>query len=475
MDNPSTIQKKQNQMKYLILILFIIIASSGFAQIDYTYYPKEKLEQDVDYVLEKLTNIHPVFSDNEEQNIWEQKSLKLKESLKDSMTQNEFYISLSSFLAGMNDGHSGVIMPYNQRIKYSKAGGTAFPFFVDIKDYSIYNRFYCGNDSTIFQGGEEILEINGINSSDMVREIQKIFGGKSLAIKQKAVASNFRFYIWMFYGFENDYELVFRDAEGQKKRITVPGVSSSDFKQNLKRMPKDNQEQFRLKLDKNGNTAILKIKSFGDLKGFCSFAKNAFTELEKNNIQNLIIDVRDNGGGRSVVVDSLMNYINDKGYSQYNKIETRISKELKERYKIKYPERMEWVNQFTDGELINQDPSISTPTKNELRFKGDLYLLTNSNSYSAAATFAGAFKELKLGTIVGEETGGTIEYYGDFWYLKTPNTEITFHISPKRFIQFGGSDFDGGVVPNYKVKDTENKIIDFTFELIEKQIAEKSK
>lgn len=455
-------------MKYFTLILFITLATSLYAQINYTYYSKQMLEQDIDFVVENLINIHPGLLDIEEQNKWNRKSLELKEALKDSMTQNEFYIALSTFLAGLNDGHTGVMMPYKQRIKYTKAGGTAFPFFVHIKDYSIYNRFYCGNDSTIFSGGEEILEVNGVKSSDMVRKIQKIFGGKSPAIKQRSVASNFRFYIWMFYGFDKDYEIVFRDKQDQIRRITVPGVSSSDFKRNLKRMPKENQEQFSLELDKKTNTAIVKIKSFGDLKGFCSFAPGAFEEIHSGNFRNLIIDVRNNSGGRSVVVDSLMNYISDKEYTQYNKIETRISKELKARYEVRYPERMEWISQYKDGELVSQEPNRATPANESLRFKGDIYLLTNKTSYSAAATFAGVFKELKLGTIIGEETGGTIEYFGDFWPIKTPNTEIGFFIAPKRFIQFGGSNIDRGVMPDYEVKDTENEIMDFAFGLIER-------
>lgn len=80
------------------------------------------------------------------------------------------------------------------------------------------------------------------------------------------------------------------------------------------------------------------------------------------------------------------------------------------------------------------------------------------------------FKELKLGTIIGEETGGTISYYGDFWYMKTPNTGITFYVSPKHFIQYGGTDLNRGVVPDYLIK---NKISDIKLKkdpLIEKAI-----
>lgn len=216
-------------------------------------------------------------------------------------------------------------------------------------------------------------------------------------------------------------------------------------------------------------TSVLKIKTFGDLDGFCAFADSAFTEIQKNGVKNLVIDVRNNGGGRSIVVDSLMNYINNKEYAQYRKIEMRISRELKERYKERYPDRYDWINNYSIDELVVPEQNLVLLRNNKLRFSGNLFLLTNKTSFSAAATFAGIFKELNLGTIIGEETGGTIEYYGDYWFLKTPNTAITFFVAPKRFFQYGGTDSNRGVIPDYVIPDTGESILNFTNKLIEKK------
>lgn len=453
-------------MKKLILILLCLISTIGFGQVNYRYFTKSELMQDLDFFSEKLTNIHPIFLDTLEYNHWQNKLSTMKNSLKDSMTQNEFYLFVSPQLASVNDGHSGFAIPYDQRIQYNKDGGTAFPFFVEIKDYSIFNKFYCGNDSTLFHGGEEIVKINGMSCADMVKEMQELFGIKSLAIRQNAVAHNFKFYLWMFYGFEKDYELGIRNKQNQIQNIIVPGVSSQDFRHNIKRMSKANDEQYAFSIDKNRKTAILKIKSFGNLDRFCSFADSTFSKIEKNKIENLVIDVRGNGGGRSVVVDSLMNYLTTKEYELYQKIEIRISEELKERYRDKYPERYDWINSYVIDDLVIPELNGTKPFDNKLRFKGKLYLLTDKTTFSAAATFAGIFKELKLGTIIGEETGGTIGYYGDFWFLKTPNTAVNFYIAPKRFIQYGGTDLDRGVIPEYIIKDDGNSILDFTYGLI---------
>jgi hypothetical protein len=456
-------------MKYLIFIVLNSFSLSLFAQINYTRYSKSEVEEDLNFAFEKLTNIHPFFLDNEEFELHRNIFLQTKESLKDSMTQNEVYLLLAPLLSSLNDGHTCVNMPLNQRAEYSAAGGKAFPFFVNIVNDSIYVSFYCGNDSSLFYGGEQILEINGIEASKMVHDMEILYGGKSSANKQKAIADKFRFLIWIFYQFEGNYELTIKNNQHEIRELTIPGITSTEFRQNIKRMPKANNTNFAFRLNQHEETALIKIKSFGDLNGFCAFADSAFAEINKNKIKNLVIDVRNNGGGRSVVVDSLMNYLTDKAYAQYQRIETRVSPELIERYKKRYPERVEWITQYAVNELVSQDSNVKSPANNNLLFKGNLFLLVNKTSFSAAATFAGVFKELKLGTIIGEETGGTIGYYGDYWNMKTIHTGINFYVSPKRFIQHGGNDLDKGVLPDYLVEDNGELILNFTSELIKKQ------
>lgn len=453
-------------MRKTILIVAICIQTVCFGQVNYKYYSRTELEQDLAFFSEKLTSIHPIFLDKAIRSVWDDKLLVMRKDLKDSMTQNEFYLLLAPSLASINDGHSYIRMPFDQRILYTKAGGRAFPFLVDIIDSKILIAQYCGDDSTLFTGGEEIIRINGVSSKDMVIEMQKLFGGSSIANRQKAVADNFRFYIWMFYGFERDYDLIIKNKQNESLQVSVPGITSEQYQRNIKRFPSKKNELYSFSIDSTKKSSILKIKSFGQLESFCAFADSAFSVINKYRIQNLIIDIRGNGGGRSVVVDSLMNFITDKPYSQYRKIEIRVSQALKERYKEKYPDRYEWIKNYEIDELVVQEMNQTLPLNCKLRFVGNLFLLTDKTTASAAATFAGLFKELKLGVIIGEETGGTIGYYGDYWDILTPNTAITFYISPKRFIQFGGTDLDRGVIPDYLVRNNEDSIIKFAYNMI---------
>ena len=456
-------------MKNMILMVLCIFTFPVLGQVNYTYYSKPEVEQDMDDAFEKLTSIHPIFLDKQVLADYQNNFSIIKKSLKDSMTQNDVYLALAPLFAYINDGHTGVLTPTNDRSRYIKAGEKAFPFFVTINKDSIYVSFYSGNNSTLFRGGEQILEINGVDATKMVRDMQLLYGGKSIANKQKAIADKFRFLIWMCYGFDENYELAIKNHQQEVHKMTIPGITSDEFMHNIKRRPNQNKEYFEFSIHKGKNIAKMKIGTFGDLKGFCSFADSAFAEIKNSKVENLVIDVRNNGGGRSIVVDSLMNYITDKEYAQYQKIEIRISPELKERYKERYPNRYDWINSYAINDLLVPEYDLTKPQNNNLRFNGNLILLTNNTSFSAAATFAGLFKELKLGTIIGEETGGTISYYGDFWYMETPNTQITFYVSPKHFIQYGGADLNRGVIPDYLVQDKDDSIMDFTYKLIEEK------
>ncbi|MBF2798974.1 hypothetical protein J5295_09775 [Riemerella anatipestifer] len=48
------------------------------------------------------------------------------------------------------------------------------------------------------------------------------------------------------------------------------------------------------------------------------FADSAFAEIKNRNIKNLIIDIRKNGGGNSMVGDILLQYIAKTNFRQYS-------------------------------------------------------------------------------------------------------------------------------------------------------------
>ena len=457
-------------MKIRMLLLVVIINSICFGQIEYNQFTRTALEQDLSVLSNKITSIHPLFLREDFRKDWDNKLKSTYKKLKDSMTQNEFYLVVSPLLSCLNDAHTNFLCPFEQRKVYmSQKTSLAFPFSVKIEGNSVSVSEYYGDDGTLFEGGEEILKINGIASSDICNEMRKLTGSKSISIRNNTAAMNFRSYLWMIYGFESHYELLVKDDVGETSNVHVKGITNDQYIQNRKRYQKTIREKYALVINSNKQIATMTIRSFADLDGFCAFADSAFQEIAENQIKSLIIDVRENGGGRSVVVDALMNYLTEKEYSLYQKIETRISDELKSYYKEKYPYKYDMIRDCKTDELVSTAGQTTHPVDKKFRYKGHLYLLVGNATFSGAATFAGVCKYLGLGDVIGEETGGTIEYFGDFLYITLPNSGLQFHVSPKRFVQYGGTDMDRGVKPDHIVADVNDAIIEFAYSLIDKQ------
>ncbi len=131
----------------------------------------------------------------------------------------------------------------------------------------------------------------------------------------------------------------------------------------------------------------------------------------------LIIDIRGNGGGsdsywQGIVSKLIKNDIKIHGY--------RV-----------YMNNSEIIKKYTDARNLNLEPIGNLPVnkekapketfkkfsnfekiyytikpKNNLNFKGNIYLLIDENVYSSAESFSMFCKETKFATLIGQTTGG---------------------------------------------------------------------
>ena len=88
-------------------------------------------------------------------------------------------------------------------------------------------------------------------------------------------------------------------------------------------------------------------------------------------------------------------------------------------------------------------------------------ILTSLRTFSSASNFAQCFKNYKMGTIIGEKTGGWIVCYGDKVRTKLPITEMPLSISTKKFYTIGSADNDlHGIIPDIEI--AAEKALEYT-------------
>lgn len=128
-----------------------------------------------------------------------------------------------------------------------------------------------------------------------------------------------------------------------------------------------------------GNIGYLKVDGFQEPSVCAATAAAAMTFV--GGTRALIIDLRENGGGRPPMVSLLASYLFDRR-THLNDLYTR------------YTNRTEQF--FTSDSLAGRRYGAAKP----------VFVLTSANTFSGGEEFTNDLKELKRATIIGETTGG---------------------------------------------------------------------
>jgi len=410
---------------------------------------REQMIQDIDTLFSTINKVHPdmyaVYPKQQLDNDIE----RVKSELEPSGNIFYFYKQVAPLLAKLGDGHTNTFPPLE-----SEHYVQVFPFSVKINNLD--KAISVKNDYTRMRNtipvGAQITSINNRQSQDIVQEMLNYVSGEKEFFKI-VVVERFLF-TPLFYILYRDSIFNIEYMFNQKKySVQAKSISFEEMGENPLQEGLSNLYTFRTLPDKN--IGIIEFNSFTDIDRFKVFLDSTFQILQKENIGNLIIDIRKNGGGNSTLGDEFFQYISPVPFAQYGKVIVKCSDVIGNKQDDTNPIEFKIYDEEELTELI----------ENNLRYKGNIYLLTSHYTFSAAADFSWAFKYFKMGTVVGEETGGLAVCFGDCISLELPNSGLSYGISFKKFYSYGATDENThGTLPNYNVE--AEKALDFTIDLI---------
>lgn len=420
---------------------------------------RKQAQFDVDALIYTLGEVHPnMFSVCEQSELFQSVN-KVKRQIPDSVSTVELFKRVAPLVAKIGDGHTMLRFPYND---YFTPSTLRFPLFVNvIPDYTL--RVKSCIDNAIPQNAQ-ILSINGISGKELIESMMEYVSGERDFFRLERIGYDFPALFEMLYK-SDKYEVTYQLKDGKKKFETT--LYSTVWEEMKSRMPKDSKKQvarpdysFRLIEDKP--IAVMDFNRFNNPKNMKLFADSMFSTLREKNITNLIIDLRNNGGGNSAVGDVLFRYISPKPFMQMGKGLMRITPTTLRLQGNQQP-APGWY--FSNSE---KNGNLITPlTKEEGHYEGNVYLLISHHTFSSASSFAWAFKQFDMGTVIGEESGGMNVSFGDILSYKLPVSGLYCTISFKRFWQYGASEKDiHGTLPDYEVNQA--KALDVAFKLIKK-------
>jgi C-terminal processing protease CtpA/Prc len=445
------IAKKLSTMKKLIFIIGLIISVNSFSQkkID-----KEDLISDIDFLINKYEKIHPNLYAYQSENVFKNEIQKLKKELNDSLTSFDLWLKLSPIINSLKHGHTDVgVNQEDAQIVFGdflNKGFKFLPFSVYLIDGNVYVREVY-TDSSDLKPGDKILSIN---SEKIETIIKKIMGYQSGELLQYRLSNVERTFIWDYslYNPSTIFEVTYQ-SKNKSKSTKLNGIPYEDTEKYnaevFKELPKYSFEVIK---DSIGLISYNSCEGI-DKNVFINFLDSTFSVLKQKEIQNLIIDLRQNGGGNSDLNSILLQYVYDKPFSSYKSIDVKITEDIRKLH--------EFYAKYKNDTIIQLDVERNNSDKiNKYFFSGNVFILTSIHTFSSGADCAMLFKDYRIGTIIGQETGGLPSSYGDSYYFKLPNSGLEARVSFKTFIRPSGINDGKGVLPDVPINYTIDDLLD---------------
>lgn len=403
---------------------------------------REQALFDIDALIFAISQVHPdIFSVCRQEDLFRAVN-RAKASLSDSVTPMQFYRASAPVVAMIGDGHTNLDFPYKSVFTGDLK---RFPVFVDVlTDRSLI----CTSSlDSVISRGDRIVSVNGVSADSIVEAMMPYVSGERPHFRISRIDAMFPALFHMLYAADS-YEVEYQ-PRGAKKILshTFPAVTFGEIKQRCPTTESGKKkDMYSYSADSLNDVAVMDFRSFYDAERMKRFADSMFTDLREKNISNLIIDIRDNGGGHSRVGDILLRYISPKPFIQMDKALIRISPLTS---KLMGDAGVEPMFVFQE---VDTSQYIKPLSVREGHYTGNVYLLTSNKTFSSAGSFAWAFKECGMGTVVGEETGGMNVCYGDILQYTLPVSRLTAYISFKRFWQLRADENDiHGTLPDVAV------------------------
>lgn len=440
--------------------------------------------------------------------------------LKTCDNNDEFKILSQKYMAKLNDGHSKIecYQPFTRKGRHS------------VKFNFINEKLYIANYPNSIPKhfiGKQIEAINGIKIPEIVERAKTyISADNNVALRNylRYLLNQVTFYDYI--GMDANLELKLELIDGSslcwvrdfdKKTMYM---SNGDSKyiidtENIEYYNKQendltgwSDELFEYEILKEHNVCYFNFRECFDIQwlndnpgafdpipnwltkiiwyfrggDFTDFLSEMFSKIEEERVDNLIIDLRKNVGGTSILGYQLLDYLMDidtiKDYSE--------SLILSELLKEKHPD---YFNKIVKKEEVNQDSlpillesynnssavdeylrdekSNYYQTKPEKQFKGNVFVMVGNKTFSSAAMIAVLLADNNLATVVGNPIGIGASHYGEILNFKLTNSNVEGSISCKKFYRPAKNNQTQELSIDIKIANSQSNIFngrDYEFE-----------
>lgn len=414
-----------NKLRVTALLLAVILAVGGIvlkisgydAQTDFeptlpldAGLSSEQAQKNLKYVYDTVRAKHPVFLiDDGAEKRFGDVYIKLRRELmdKDSVTVKELWEKSAELVCTLDDAHTIVTASGTEYVN----GGSEI--------------------STAYKNGT-LLSIDGISADSMKEHFKKVFPCEPQV------------------SFYADY--MFGEALQYGSWLTLLGADVSDgidvvFGENAKHFDMTDEpperKQLELcsyKIDKENSLGIFTLNRCEMSQEYTDRLLEFFSAVRDNNIGNIAVDLRSNGGGTTEVINEFLRYINISDYKLFGGTDIR-----------------------NGGNLISYRDEIIPNKHVENAFDGKVYVLTSQYTFSSAMDFAMVIHDNGIGKVIGEMPGNMPTAYGDKLSFQLPESKLVLSVSYKKFYRVDINKSEEPLIPDCTVNADEalEKLVEY--------------
>ena len=416
----------------IILVLALGLTACSQAVEEERTLSADDIAEDLQALSAWLSDTHPDLAHSVEPAALNAAITALRAELAGPHSVREAWMAMAVLNPLLNDAHMGVRYPQAAFEAYREAGGAAFTAPITVRNGRAYVAESIAQGSAL-KAGERIVSINGAPAEPILAKLLDRMRGETPRLRERVLSSRFDAAIWLAMGPAQGYRVEVEDQTGAVRRIRLD--ENRDVSGDAGVM---------FALDTQSTPPVMSVRTFDRAREdeFAAFLQDAFARLDAIGAQQLIIDIRDNGGGARQLSDRLLAYLTSERYTPISAVTARIT-----------PENQALIPGAQLGEVISTpfaqwvEPAAELPH----RFAGEAVILIGPATYSQAIAFSATAQDFQIAMIAGTQTEGPASQTGQVQQHALPNSGLTALAPIYIFTRASGPSGRQGVAPDLPI------------------------
>lgn len=455
-------------MKFFSLFACLLLAGMLTAQQANPdqKYAAAQLKEDVQFLQKQIFNAHANPFTNLSEVDYRKQFEAVEAQLKDSMNQTDFYKLVRPLFSWLGDEHCGITLK-TPSTEFTKTANF-LPFTLISRNGKFLVDKLLAENPGLSQG-DTIVALNGIPVEQVIDKCAAYSSG-FLEQRREAAVQRLGLLLNFAYSPQTSFTVT---KPGGKALMLFHGAYYQDWVDYFTAQNKQTNCTDRITYHKIGQTGYIKSCSF-NLKGgddrqrMQTTIDSIFDQIKSDQVDRLIIDVSQNGGGNSVVGNFLIDNFCDKKYQGYACNWKRSDEYLA--LITSWGMKNEEYEKTPTGALIRSDAGWSYPRKkNKNRFNGPVFVIVGDRTFSSAIMFGTLVKDNQLAKLAGETpTHGHPSHFGELYNSKLPNTQMEFRFGVKEWIRPAGNTVENVLTPDIPIDLQKNSSPEDLVRILEK-------